>query len=142
MEKIKFIDDSNDKKELSNVEIRTEKESIFDVLIINEIISGFSDDLSESGFDEVEVQEFENEIQNLHENEIKSILSLPKELRLKNFSKYYEIIKSKKKTMHELVLEIAKKSTENGFTLGYHVSNNEILPINNEWVIDGKEFDT
>jgi hypothetical protein len=79
---------------LINIEdknILEDKEMIFDSLIIEEIIRAFINDLEDAGFDKEEVDEFLNEINKYDINSIKGILAMPKELRVKNFSKYRRI---------------------------------------------------
>ncbi len=117
------------------------KEEIFKVLVMNEIIDVFTEDLDEAGFSEEQVAEFEKEIESLTEDQIKGVLSTPKELRLRNFPRYLGLIESKKKSIKEIVLDIANIAEKNGFTLGYHASNSDILPKGEEWQINGKELD-
>ena len=118
-----------------------EKEKIFEVIIKNDIIEDFADDLLEAGFEHEQVAEFEQEMENLDEESIKGVLSLPKELRLRNFPKMIELINNQTKSINEIVSGLAKTAKENGYTLGYHVSNNDILPDGNQWMVNGTEFD-
>ena len=140
MEKFDFASSHDvDNKKLEN--ISSEKEAIFNVLVINEIISAFSEDLDEAGFETEQISEVEKEIESCSEEDVKSVLSLPRELRLRNFPLYLKDIVSGKKTIHEIVLELTSIARRNHYTVGYHASNNNIFPIGNDWQISGKELD-
>jgi hypothetical protein len=118
-----------------------ERESIFDVIIINGIIDAFTDDLAEAGFSREQIVEFERRLESLDEGSVKSLLSMPKELRTKNFPKFFQSVDSGQKSIPEIVLEIVNSSTRNGYTLGYHVSSADILQKGDEWFVEGRELD-
>jgi len=122
-------------------DLHPDKESIFKVLIMNEIISAFSNDLLDADFNGDEVKEFEKEISELDEASINGVLATPKELRLKNFRKYFELVESGKKTIHEIVADMARIARTYHYVLGYHASNNDISEDETGWTIQGKELD-
>jgi hypothetical protein len=119
----------------------SKKEHIFDVLVINEIISAFSDDLLDAGFEKEEVDKIEKEIESYSEQDIKGILSLPKELRLRKFPEYLKDIENGKKTFQDMVVDLTSIAKRNSYTLGFHATNNEIFSNGNEWEITGTELD-
>lgn len=117
------------------------KESIFEGLIMREIVAAFSSELEDCEFEPEERREFEIAISSLDEESIKGVLSMPKELRQRNFPQYLEDIRNGRKTIEEIVRSIADNARKNSFTLGYHVTNNQILPNGTEWLVHGKELD-
>jgi hypothetical protein len=136
-------------EKLSSIEVYTNrqekqrsKELIFQTLILDQIIGAFEHDLEDMDFDMELIREFEEEIEKLDEDKIKGVLATPKELRLKNFPIYLKKIEEGTTNPQQVVKEITNIAQKNGYTLGYHVTNNKILPSpNNEWNIIGTEID-
>jgi hypothetical protein len=118
-----------------------EKEMVFDTLIKNEILNSFTDDLEDAGFDEEEIIEFQNELAKLKENEINGALSLPKELRKRNFPKFKQELDEVKTTVPQIIELLKQRAIQGGYTLGYHTSKSDILEENGEWKIKGTELD-
>jgi hypothetical protein len=128
-------------EKISHMDPEREKDHIFDILVMNEIVSAFSDDLADAGFEDYQIKEFEKQIESLEEEQIKSVLATPRELRVRNFPKYFELVNSGSKTIEDIVKEITQHAQRKSYTLGYHVSNSEILRNGDEWVVNGKEVD-
>ncbi len=121
--------------------ITISKETIFETIVINEIISAFIHDLEDSGADEKMIQNFTEELSLLSETQIKGVLSMPRELRIKNFPRYIKAVEDEDQTIHDIVLTLATQAESNGYTLGYHATNNKIIPTDSEWTINGTEID-
>jgi len=117
------------------------KETIFETIVINEIISAFIHDLENAGADEDMVNDFTEELSLLSEKQIKGVLSMPRELRIKNFPQYVMAIENEDQTVHDIVQRLATQAESNGYTLGYHATNNKIIPTDSEWTINGTEID-
>jgi len=130
-----------DNEKISKIDSEREKDHIFDALVMNEIISAFSEDLADAGFEIDQINDFEKQIGSLNEDQIKGVLAIPRELRIRNFPTYLELVNNGSKTIEEIVKEISQHAHEKSYTLGYHVSNNEILKNENEWVVHGRELD-
>jgi hypothetical protein len=138
MEGIENIEKDNTTS--SFVESLPDKEKLFDVIIQKEIINAFEDNLIDVGFDDEQIKEFVLAITSYDEETLKGILSLPKELRLRRFPVFFQEYQ-KGKEIKSIVADMAESARKNGYTLGYHVSNNQIIPEGNEWVVHGKELD-
>lgn len=117
------------------------KETIFETIVINDIISGFMNDLEDAEADEQIIKEFTEELSNLSEADIKGVLSMPKELRLKNFPQYVKDIEDEKTTPHTIIQKLVDQARTYGHTLGYHATNNKIIPQGSTWLITGTEVD-
>ncbi len=84
-----FEEEKEQKEKVVLVGEKIEKENIFETFITKEIISAFSEDLVDAGFEDDEVLEFKNQIYTLDEGLIKGVLSMPKELRIRIFQNIF-----------------------------------------------------
>lgn len=122
-------------------DLLSDKEMVFDILIKEKIIDVFISDLEDVGFEDIEIDEFIVKLRNLSENSIKGVLSIPQELRRKNFRLYKEKLSSGKISIDNIVAEFNKNAQENDYTLGYHVSKTDIPEERGKWEIKATEFD-
>lgn len=117
------------------------KERIFLNIIFDRLFDVYEEDLYDAGYEEEEVARFEERLEQMTDEEIKSVLSLPKEVRRPLFERYRQEIENGSMRVEELVEQIRNDSMRFGFTLGYHVSMREIAPAGGEWSVDGDEID-
>lgn len=125
------------KEEVSEIS----KEAIFETIVINDIISAFINDLEDAEADEDTVKEFTEELSNLSEVDIKGVLSMPKELRMRNFPQFVKDIEDGKTTPQTIIQKLAEQARTYGYTLGYHATNSKIIPQDSTWTINGTEVD-
>jgi hypothetical protein len=135
MEKFNF------EQKIESMTPQQEKEMVFDTLIKNEILNSFTEDLEDAGFEEREIMEFQNELAKLNENEINGVLSLPKELRKRNFPKFKHELEEEKTAIPQIIGLLKQRAIQGGYTLGYHTSKADIPEENGEWKIKGTELD-
>jgi len=137
----KFINNNTNEEDFEKHTPEEIKEGIFSTLIITNIIEAFSDDLEDAGADLDLVKTFKIELRDLHEEDIKAVLSMPKELRLKNFPRFISRLENNETTVREIIAELVTNAKKNGYTLGYHASNTRNFSHGGEWIINGKEVD-
>ncbi len=137
----KYIHNNTTESILEKHTIAEIKEGIFNTLITTEIIKAFSDDLENAGADEDLIKDFKLEMKTLPEEEIKGVLSMPKELRLRNFPKYVQQLENNETTIRAVISTLVEIAQKNGYTLGYHATNIQNIPHGEEWIINGTEVD-
>lgn len=122
-------------------EIIDDEEMIFDTLIKGEIIEAFVADMEDSGFEKEEIDEFLMELEKVDEKSIKGILSMPEELRKRNFPVFKRKIDEGKMSIQSMIDNMKEVSQKNGFTIGYHTSKVDIPKEGEKWEIKATELD-
>lgn len=117
------------------------EESIFDVLIKGEIIDVFINDFEDAGFEKEEIDEFLTKLKSLDEDSIKRVLSMPDELRKRNFPLFKQKIEDGEMQVSEIVDRLLEIGLKNGFSLGYHISKYDIQKEGDKWEIKATELD-
>lgn len=117
------------------------KEQLFLAVIFDKLIDSFEDDLYDAGADEADVVYFRNKVSNKDQEEILGILSLPKDIRGNLFSKAFKESSAGNKAIDSILATAMDGHKKYGFTLGYHVSDKEIVPTKEGWNIHAFEFD-
>lgn len=118
------------------------REQVFAQLINSRIIEEFEEDLFEIFEDEDAVDKILDNINSLELEEQCGVLALPKSVRKKRI----EFLKSKStkngifdpRQFVEIINDDAKS---NGFTIGFHASPYEVPEKEDDWTIDGTDFD-
>lgn len=126
-----------------------QREFVFDAIVFQNLINTFDDTLYDVGFDDKAVDEITNILSSLGDpDDLKRFFAIPFELRAKRFSQYLEKIEHGEITLSEMVQDIIAISKKHHLTLGYHVTNKQILKheIKNsdgtvEWRVKGYELD-
>lgn len=123
------------------------RESIFVSVINEKLLEEFEDALYESEFEEEEVEEFKKNLESYSFEDIKQILSLPYEIRVRRLAVLKKNISEGKMTIAGAIERLKSDAAKEGYTLGYHVSDAEVIPRKDAktgseaWIIDGKEED-
>ena len=130
-----------------NRELET-REAIFTSIIHNHLIDKFEEDLEEADYSPTEVEQFKESLNSLSPEKIKGVLSIPFELRSNIFEQYRKKVDAGKTDINKIVSSMNSNAVENGFTIGYHLSNIDIpieRPNTNAeraaWSIKGSELD-
>jgi hypothetical protein len=138
-EKIQF----NQKKDNSLNNEEKIKEEIFAKLINERIVEDFEDGLYEvfDGDDEI-VESFLAILSDLDLKSLQGVLAIPKSLRFKRLSFLKnEHSKEGRADIRQIINDLRRDSEEKGYQFGYHISPNRILEKEEDWTIDGSEFD-
>ncbi len=117
------------------------KEKIFLSVVFDKLIDSFEDDLYDAGAEEEDVVYFRNKVSKKSQEEILSILSLPKDVRDNLFLKAFQETDSGNKAIDSILQIAIEGHRRYGYTLGYHVSDKEIVPTKSGWSIHASEFD-
>jgi hypothetical protein len=117
------------------------KERIFLTVIFDELLDAFEDDLYNAGAEEEDVTYFRQKVSSRSQEEILGILSLPKDIRVTLFAKAFKENDSGNKAVDQILSVALTGYRDFGFTLGYHVSQKDIEPGRDGWMIHGTEFD-
>lgn len=120
---------------------RALKEQIFLAVIFDKLIDAFEDDLYDSGAEEEDVSYFRKKVSHRDQKDILSILSLPKDIRSGLFKRCFSEENSGNNAIDKIISVALDGNKKYGFTLGYHVSDKDIIPSKNGWVITPSEFD-
>ena len=119
-------------------------EDAFMTEVQDRILESFSDALEDSGFTAEETEQFRAQLSQLSLSDVQGVLSMPHELRERRFPKFLARVHAGE-SITTIVQDLVREARERGFTIGYHMSNSDILPRKGKestaWVIDGKEQD-
>lgn len=118
------------------------REKNFPRVIAQHLIEHVTDDFAEAGFEEEEIKEVEHAMYELGEEQLRAVLSVPAQLRVRLYSRYLERMRAGELTPEGIVADLRAKNEQNRYTLGYHLSPREIKPdAEGNWVIKGTEPD-
>ena len=123
------------------------REAIFSSLVIDRLLETTEESLEDVEYEQEEIAEFKETLARLSSDEIKGVLSLPYELRETVFNTYKKRIEAGEITPEHMVRELAARAKDQGFTIGYHISNSNVDPEisrdtnQKEWNIKGYEMD-
>lgn len=118
------------------------RENIFAHLVAQRILESFDEKMHEGGLDPETIQEAKERFAILSEEDKKAVLAVPSQLQTNLFSKYAERVDTEEIDGTGIIDDLLKKSHQYGFTLGYHLSPQEIRPDKNgEWIVRGTEKD-
>lgn len=131
----------NNINKIENNTIVEDRERIFDNLIKKEIFNTIIEDLENAGFEQKEIDEFLEQINNFDETSIKGILSMPQELRKRNFPKYKKLIENGETNIRSILQKMDEMAKKNSYTLGYHASKIDIPKNGDRWDIKATELD-
>ncbi len=107
------------------------KEYIFSEAVLTNVLDSFEDSLDEAGFTPAQMDDIKQKLEKLSQEDLKGALSLPRETRVRYLSRYVD------KPTQELVDSLVSNARKYGFTLGYHISPQDIKSGH----IDGTEKD-
>jgi hypothetical protein len=108
------------------------RERLFNTLVAEKIIDKCSEDMAR----------INEEFASLTEKDKRAFLAIPAQLRVPLFARYAAAIAEGKNDAKGMVHEIVTNAHKYGFTLGFHLSPNNIRPKpNGSWVIEGREKD-
>lgn len=110
-----------------------------------QILEGLADSLEEAGFTPEQEQDFRSELSKLSLSDVNGVLSMPYELKQTRLPKLAEKIRSGV-PVTEIVRVLADEAKKMGYTLGYHMSNSDIMHKRGRsgaisWIVDGREQD-
>lgn len=118
------------------------KERFFLALIIDKVFEDYENDMYDADFDEGDVKYFRSTISKMNDDDAKTVLSLPADIRINFFKKFLEKCKNGEFATKDLAKYIINISKERGYTLGYHCSIKNIeRRKGQEWKIIGTELD-
>ncbi len=127
--------------ELSTEQISDIKDMLFDQYMKQQLIEDFFSELGEYLDDDEHVDAMKGALANYSDDEVYAAISLPKELRKRQFSLFNEKIRTgiePAQVMNDLVAATSKY----GFGVGYHTSAVDIKPdTSGRWEIIGREHD-
>lgn len=132
-------------EKISNERI-PEPEKAFEALVITNLLETYQRDLQEVGFKREEVFEFLTIASEYEYQDLQKVLSLPYEIRKKNFNYLLEEYRKGKLDIKGVIQDIYNTSVENGFSLGYHTTPKKIKKFQNSrgvevWNVEGTEND-
>lgn len=126
-------------------ESELKREYYFRALVLSHLLSTIRESLENAEFSESNIDEFTNELAKLPEDDQFAVLAVPSELRGGFFAKYHKKIEDGQMSIADTVEDIRKINKQYGFTVGYHLSDHQILKglgtSNGAWNIKGSEFD-
>jgi len=102
------------------------REYAFEAIVHQKILESFYGDLQVAGFSEVEMAEIKDLLVGYNETELNRIVSVPFEIRNKMLTSYAEDVHSGSMSVREVFDEIIANGEKQGFSLGYHATNNVI----------------
>ena len=145
----KLIDD--DGRSSLNPEKQAEldvKEAIFTSIVLNELIENIQEAMDSSDYSEEEIGLFKESLNSLSSEDIKGIIAIPMELRERVFNNFRAKLDAGGFTPEMMVQNLHARAKEMGYTLGYHLSNKDIVPekisrVPNEvtWSVNPSELD-
>jgi len=142
----KRIDNFETPKHANQFEKDTEsmKDYIFNEYMKQHLVEDFFDELNEY-LDEAQVDAMRGVLASLGEDDKKiiSVLSLPKELRVRTFEVFEKEI-NEGRDASEVMKSYIEKVSKYNFGIGFHTSPVDIAPnenMENQWVIKGTEAD-
>lgn len=115
---------------------------IFDQLVAGKVLDTFQEELEEAEFDDETQREISSTFAALSESDKRAVLAIPAQLRPPLFARYAKQIDAGLMTGGGMVDDILEKAKKYGFTLGFHLSPNDIKPEKDgSWNIRGTEKD-
>jgi hypothetical protein len=117
------------------------KEKIFLSVVFDKLIDTFEDDLYDAGAEEEDIRYFRDKVSHRSQEEILGVLSLPKDIRNNLFHKAFTKEAAGNVAIDSIVSSALDGYHKYGYTLGYHVSDKEIVPTKNGWNISPTEVD-
>lgn len=121
------------------------REEIFRDYINAGIYEDFFEALEDAEFDDEQLDEFQAALKDLDKDELAGVFSLPYELRGMRLARVKADIEAGKVTPREAIRQLADSAAEHGFTIGYHVSPNQISKVRENgkqhWGVRGYEMD-
>jgi hypothetical protein len=121
-------------------------EGAFEALVFNTLIEDYKNDLKEAGFSDEDVFDFLMIVTSYKHEDRSKILSIPFELRKRQFIGFFNRFANKEIDMKDVVKEIYETSEEFSFGLGFHTTPYEIKKGfdkrgNQTWNVEGSEND-
>lgn len=117
------------------------KEKVFLSVIFDKLADTFEDDLYDAGAEDEDVQYFRGKVAHRTQEEILGILSLPMDVRKNLFKKAFVESAAGNSAIDLIISTAISGHAAYGYTLGYHVSDKEIVPTKNGWNIAATEVD-
>lgn len=126
------------------------KETLFKGMLINALFDAIKQSMEDNDLDESEITSFFATLSKLPEDQILATLAIPAELQHAIFSKLAEKIAAEQTTVQEFMLKSKDQALKKGYCVGFHVSNQKILPTMKikdgveqveKWEIKGTEKD-
>jgi hypothetical protein len=129
---------------LAETEKRKEllRDQLFRQLVASRVLDEFNDDLGYADFPEETFQEFETAFASLSEEDKRSVLAVPAQLRVPYFRKYAERVQRGEMNGADVVNDMLTIAKRHGYTLGFHLSLYDIKPgTDGSWFVRGTEPD-
>lgn len=118
------------------------RERNFPRVIAQHLIENLCEDFSEAGFEDEDIEQIQQALDELSEEQKRAVFSVPAELRISLYTRYFDRIRAGEITIEGMIEDLREKNERNHFTLGYHLSPREIkADTNGNWVIKGTEPD-
>jgi hypothetical protein len=117
------------------------REHLFQQMVATAILEHFADDLYEAGFTPEQIRELADAYGELTEQDKLVALAYPASLRPKLFERYAKRIEQGEITLEEMVAEMRDKAKEKGYRIAFHLSDADIKPSKDDWLVVGKEID-
>lgn len=122
----------------------TAREAFFAQCVTERILSDVESSMLDADFAESDIAAFGESLSQFSESQIKQIFSVPWEIRERRFA----ALKKAGKDPAQIAQDLLEDAEKNSFTIGYHLSSNEIDPhpipgrdAGEEWCIDESELD-
>lgn len=122
-------------------EIPPSPEQAFEAIMLVNVLESYRRDMKSSGFTDDQFAEFQHEIANLNEGDIKKALSFPFELRARLLGYYKEELAKNSMNISEMVNEMLSIAKNHGYDIGYHTTSNNIIKKEGRWDVIGREKD-
>lgn len=104
------------------------KGAIFTSIVLNQLIENIEEVMELSDYSEEQISSFKERLNNLSDEEVKGVIAIPKELQERTFADFKKRLDKGELTLGSVVEDLSARAKEMGYTLGYHLSNRDILP--------------
>jgi hypothetical protein len=136
-----YFQPDESEEERRKKEIKRNYEKAFQFIIIEKLLEQFTEQLEEADFDSDEIEQIKIEFAKQPIFLQKQILSIPAELRTRNFPLLKQQIVAGTKQIQDVISTLKEAGKKGNCTLGYHTTNRDILPSGERWFIRGLESD-
>jgi hypothetical protein len=118
----------------------------FRAIVQSHLLDTFRESLEEADFSDEQIGDLASSLAGLSEEQARTVLALPYEIRQRLFAGYREKIAAGALTPAGMIDDLRAKNERYGYTLGYHLSSHQIAKEKRpdgavEWNVKGSELD-
>ena len=112
------------------------KEVMFKAILVSEMRNVLKEAMEESGISDEAISDFFNEVASLTDDEALAVMAIPHELQRRVFNSFKQRFETGKIDAKGFVEQLRNRVIQNGYQMGFHVSNND---LEKTVVSDGKD---